>query len=171
MPRPIIHVDGLLWFDGTGDIVIEAAGKQAVDAEPQRLLDALRIAIQYSRNSVLVHAAQGQGPLSEYDELDFEEFLVLLEEIAVSAQQSQGARNAKVTALKARRSQFGANRSALILKMLAAGVPYRCAHPECAIVEDLTVDHRLPVSLGGTDDIENLQFMCLPHNSAKGARI
>lgn len=45
---------------------------------------------------------------------------------------------------------------------------YRCV--ECGARNDLTVDHIVPVSKGGTDDRANLQTMCRPCNSRKGAR-
>lgn len=43
---------------------------------------------------------------------------------------------------------------------------YRCAH--CGTAEDLSIDHIRPWSKGGTDDVENLQTLCRPCNSAKG---
>jgi hypothetical protein len=45
----------------------------------------------------------------------------------------------------------------------------RCAR--CGATEGLALDHIYPWSLGGTDDEENLQVLCTPCNSAKGARI
>jgi 5-methylcytosine-specific restriction endonuclease McrA len=38
----------------------------------------------------------------------------------------------------------------------------------CGATENLTVDHRLPRSRGGTNALENLQTMCSPCNNAKG---
>lgn len=37
-------------------------------------------------------------------------------------------------------------------------------------VKDLTIDHIIPVSLGGTNEIKNLQPMCMPCNRLKGNR-
>lgn len=41
----------------------------------------------------------------------------------------------------------------------------------CGATEDLQVDHRYPVALGGGDQIENLCTLCGPCNSSKGARV
>jgi hypothetical protein len=41
---------------------------------------------------------------------------------------------------------------------------------ECGTHKDLTVDHIVPVSKGGADEDDNLQTMCKPCNSRKGAR-
>jgi hypothetical protein len=40
----------------------------------------------------------------------------------------------------------------------------------CGSHRGLTVDHITPVSKGGTDDLDNLQTLCGPCNSSKGAR-
>jgi 5-methylcytosine-specific restriction endonuclease McrA len=41
---------------------------------------------------------------------------------------------------------------------------------ECGTSTNLTIDHKLAVINGGTNDPENLQMMCKSHNSKKGAR-
>jgi hypothetical protein len=46
---------------------------------------------------------------------------------------------------------------------------YRCQ--ECGTHLDLSVDHIVPEVLGGSDDLENLQTLCGPCNSRKGARV
>lgn len=45
---------------------------------------------------------------------------------------------------------------------------YRCVH--CGTHKDLSVDHIYPERLGGTLDLDNLQTLCRPCNSSKGAR-
>lgn len=45
---------------------------------------------------------------------------------------------------------------------------YRCRH--CATWVDLTIDHIIPRSRGGTDDETNLQTLCRSCNSKKGDR-
>lgn len=44
---------------------------------------------------------------------------------------------------------------------------YRCVR--CGTDQDLTVDHIMPSSLGGTYAVHNLQTMCSGCNSAKAA--
>lgn len=46
---------------------------------------------------------------------------------------------------------------------------FRCV--ECGEGDDLTVDHIVPVSRGGTNDPENLQTLCARCNRAKGSRL
>lgn len=41
----------------------------------------------------------------------------------------------------------------------------------CGSTEGLSLDHIYPWSLGGTDDPDNLQTLCRPCNSRKGARV
>ena len=41
----------------------------------------------------------------------------------------------------------------------------------CKSTEDLSLDHIYPWSLGGSDDEDNLQTLCKPCNSRKGARV
>lgn len=46
---------------------------------------------------------------------------------------------------------------------------HACRH--CGTGDRLTVDHIYPVSLGGGDEMENLQTLCHSCNSRKGARL
>lgn len=46
---------------------------------------------------------------------------------------------------------------------------HRCLH--CGTSEGLSLDHVIPWSLGGADSFDNLQTLCGPCNSSKGARV
>ncbi len=46
---------------------------------------------------------------------------------------------------------------------------YRCV--SCATHLQLSVDHIIPESLGGSSDIDNLQTLCLPCNLNKGQKL
>lgn len=46
---------------------------------------------------------------------------------------------------------------------------HKCLH--CGATETLSLDHIHPYSLGGSDDPGNLQTLCRPCNSSKGARV
>jgi 5-methylcytosine-specific restriction endonuclease McrA len=49
----------------------------------------------------------------------------------------------------------------------------RCAHCGKSPKEDgvrLVIDHKIPLELGGTNDVENLQLLCTYHNHIKQAR-
>src|SRR6516225_4981508 len=48
---------------------------------------------------------------------------------------------------------------------LHGGAP-RCA--KCGTADGLSVDHIVSKAYGGTNDLGNLQFLCIPHNSQKG---
>lgn len=74
---------------------------------------------------------------------------------------------AKQKAIKERRREFNSIRNRRLLEMLANGIEYVCSHPGCYEEENLHIDHIMPLSKGGGDEIENLQFMCRSHNSQK----
>lgn len=46
---------------------------------------------------------------------------------------------------------------------------HRCVY--CGAVEDLTLDHVVPLSRGGANDVSNLTTACRPCNSSKGSKV
>jgi hypothetical protein len=47
---------------------------------------------------------------------------------------------------------------------------HKCIVPGCNRT-DITMDHVVPVELGGSNTIDNIQPLCAHHNSSKGAKI
>lgn len=68
-----------------------------------------------------------------------------------------------------RRTEFTARRPDLLLALINRD-GYICQVEGCDIQHKLSIDHILPLSRGGTDDLLNLRFLCLSHNSQKGDR-
>lgn len=68
---------------------------------------------------------------------------------------------------KRRRTEFQEQRDRLALALIERD-GYTCA--ECGAFENLTIDHIVPVSKGGSDDLDNLRFLCRGCNSKKGDR-
>lgn len=161
---PIVNIDDLVSFATNFGVMVH---EKALSVEPEELAAAVRVAYSHLNDPPLAAACcGGSGPLAIYQNLDFAQYLELLREIEIS---KVGAA-AKKRHTQIRRREFNGRRSELVLAMLNAGVPHICAVPECEITDGLTVDHIKALSRGGTDELTNLRFLCLPHNSSKGDR-
>jgi len=99
--------------------------------------------------------------------ITYEQYLGLVKDYEAQ----MATKRAKLKHTRIRRIAFNAIRSDLVLAMIDSGIAYICAYPGCDINEDLTVDHVIPLSRGGSDDLSNLQFLCQPHNSSKRDRV
>ena len=66
---------------------------------------------------------------------------------------------------KRRKSGFGPSTGTF--KRIAARDGFRCL--VCHSTDELTIDHDIPLSRGGTNDDGNLQLLCGPCNSRKGS--
>ena len=144
-----------------GVMVAESALKLPSD----EIKELLTLAFQHMDDELLVEACSGgNGPLADLGQISYEDYLLKLKEAEIQNK----TQRAKKKHTKIRRQEYSARRSQLILALIDSGVPYVCAHPGCNQAADLTIDHIVPLSKGGTDDLENLQFMCKSHNSSKG---
>lgn len=65
------------------------------------------------------------------------------------------------------RNKFSAIRGVLFKQVAARDGEY-CQI--CNTKQDLTLDHIIPLSRGGSNAIDNMQILCRKHNSQKGAK-
>lgn len=157
-----VVIDGIVAFSANNGVRIES---EAVNATPEHLHKCVMLAFQHIDDEILKDACCGGcGPLADCGIIDFEDYLAIKKAYSVSqATQAAKRRHAAI-----RRGEFNASRSQIVLAMIERGIPYVCNHPECDIASDLTLDHIIAISRGGTDHLSNLQFLCRRHNSQKG---
>ncbi|WP_081613211.1 HNH endonuclease [Xanthomonas sp. SHU 199] len=159
-----INIGDLVTFSSNNGVQVH---KKAIDVSAEDLYTAITTAFSHMEDPALVDACcGGRGPLAQFFELSYEEYIEILRQIEIA---NAGAL-AKQQHTRLRRLEFNSKRSSLVLNMIDSGIPYVCAHPNCEVTANLTVDHIIALSHGGGDNLENLQFLCLPHNSAKGDR-
>jgi hypothetical protein len=161
----IVRIKDILYFAPNCGVILE---RGALDVPPEELQKTVQLAFEHLEDKSLVDACCGGcGPLADYHEIQFEDYLQLLKKIEIG----EAALVAKRRHTKIRRSHFNSSRSRLVLAMIEAGVPYLCARDSCEVHSDLTIDHITPLSRGGTDDLSNLQFLCMTHNGAKSDKL
>jgi 5-methylcytosine-specific restriction protein A len=83
-------------------------------------------------------------------------------------------RAANAAAEQAQRSALNARPSRIPVPMKVRLLVYtRDNHAcrSCGASADLSIDHVLPISKGGTNDLTNLQTLCRPCNVRKGAKV
>ena len=161
---PYINIDNLIIFAPNVGVMVK---EEALSVSPTRLFETIQLAYSHMNDKPLVDACCGaRGPLADYGELSYEDYLVILEQIRVG----EATQAAKRMYTQIRRADFNPKRAMLVLNMIDAGVSHVCAFPNCSSTEDLTIDHIVPLSRGGSDEIKNLRFLCRAHNSMKGDR-
>lgn len=143
-----------------GEIVLSAGWID--DAGDAELIQAVREIAEVARHPFL-DATHCSG-VADFDSVS--EFFEALQQVEIH----DATVIAKRDLVKARRSEFASNRSALKLALIERDT-YVCAEPGCTATENLTIDHIVPLSRGGTDELENLQLLCPSHNSSKGDRV
>jgi 5-methylcytosine-specific restriction endonuclease McrA len=111
---------------------------------------------------------------SNYDQ----DVIVALDELSDMQRSKQLKKRRSIETLKIkrelsklRRKEFNSDRNRLMLELIASGAEYICNFEECEIKENLDLDHIVPLSKGGSDKIENLQFLCRFHNLSKLDRV
>lgn len=158
---PLIVKEGI-WADN-GDVIVD---QRSLAHSPETLHDALNKAFERTGHQLLSKSG-GESPATYASVEEFDHAVAQYEKECIAANATK-ARKKRLT--KARRIAFNSRRAQIELALIASGESYICAHPECETANDLTIDHITPLSKGGSDDLYNLQFMCLSHNSQKGDR-
>lgn len=72
--------------------------------------------------------------------------------------------------MRHRRREFASNRPDIELALIERD-GYVCSHPDCDEQDELAIDHIYPLSKGGTDNLDNLRFLCHRHNSQKRDKV
>jgi len=106
----------------------------------------------------------GDSILCSFSELTVAQF----REAIAHLRKRQSSAQIRQSLISQERAMFTRNSGRLKLAMLAAGQEYACV--ECGTTHDITIDHKHPLSLGGSDDVSNLQFLCRSCNSRKGTK-
>lgn len=130
------------------------------DRSSEEVARIVRMMEEWSRDEFM---AECQGSGRSFDSI--EEFY----EAKRAAKVVEASKREKKVLVRARRSQFSAQRNSLILALIERD-GYVCAIDGCDVMSDLHIDHIKPLSKGGTDDLPNLRLLCQPHNSQKGDR-
>jgi len=131
-----------------------------IDAQDDRTLaDWLRL---------LAHVAKDEDLRRTEYETPAPTFRSIQEWLTYKQQQAmvQISQAPKPLLLKERRREFQRIRAEVQLALIARD-GYVCSQADCEVLTDLTIDHVVPVSKGGTDALENLRWLCRPHNSTK----
>ena len=158
---PLIHIGKLLSFAPNVGVLVH---EEALDVSAEELFQAIHTAYSHMNNQHLFEACHGgMGPLAKYRNLQYEDYLRLLDEIKAA----EAGAMAKKRHTRIRRAEFNSKRSHLVLAMLDAGIPHVCAIPGCEVLDRLTIDHIKALSRGGTDELSNLRFLCQQHTGLK----
>lgn len=167
---PIIRMSCGVSFDGHGVVWVDR--KKAISATSEQIGDAVKLAASHSDDLLLKAAAcGGGGPFSGYSDLEYSEYIRLKQKFELDERIKTASKVAKFEHVRIRRNEFRRSRSDLYLAMMSNGIPYKCFVSDCFEVENLTIDHKIPLSRGGSNELTNLQFSCRSHNSIKSDKV
>ena len=94
----------------------------------------------------------------------------------ISARQKEHYKNNKEMyyannrARKARLKSVGGKHTARDIESLKRLQKFKCAYCMGSIIKKMHVDHIMPIALGGSNDISNIQILCATCNLRKGAK-
>ncbi len=91
-------------------------------------------------------------PLANDNQIDQAQQII---EILLAANKYALTKKTKRELTKKRRCEFQKKRDRLMLLLIERD-PYECVH--CQSIKQITVDHIIPISKGGSDEMNNLQF-------------
>ncbi len=159
-----VKIKKCIIFSPNHGVLVESS---ALELTGEEIKNAISLAHKHINDKPFIDACCGGiGALADLGEITFDDYLVRLKDIDIQ----KGTSKAKRKYTKIRRTQYSSLQPQLVLALIENGVQYVCSHPQCKQTTDLTIDHIIPLSKGGSDEIKNLQFMCRPHNSSKGDR-
>ncbi len=164
-----VKMNNILNFSSNYGVILH---KGALEVSPKKLHAAVKLAFGHLDDEILLDACLGgQGPLADVLEISYEEYLKAIKQYEIEKVNRKTTQEIKRKHIKIRRAFFNSCRAKTVLSMIDAGKPYVCAYPGCNINTSLTIDHIVPLSRGGSDELSNLQFLCFKHNSSKGNKI
>jgi len=171
-----------------GIFIRDAETIQAIRARDERILEMLNYMVdeieelsflRWNEDKRTLEMLRGTTSLDEYEKLlrrlfeskyadDATRDNVTTELAWVDTEKTKKSKQAaKTNHIQRRRSQFSQKYDQLMLALIHRD-GFECEI--CGTTEDLTIDHVIPLSKGGGDELGNLRLLCRLHNSLKGDR-
>lgn len=75
----------------------------------------------------------------------------------------------QATKMSRRRAKKNGRHTAAEIRTMHKNQDFKCANCRDCIKDKYDRDHIMPIALGGSDNIENIQLLCRACNLAKGA--